>query len=110
VPLLEPEMMSSSDAAAGLELQESEWEELRRRRHTWHRGEGAKLMWIMGMPIKCWAGWVDTAVADATVQSPVHLAVSPRLSSFLIRFKFRFLRWFTSGEWIFSKYLYHLLA
>jgi hypothetical protein len=45
--------------------------------------------------------------------SPVHCvlcAVSPRLSLFLIRFKFCFLRWFASGEWIFSKHLYHLLA
>jgi hypothetical protein len=43
-------------------------------------------------------------------RSIVFVRYLPRLSSFFIRFKFLFLRWFASGEWIFSKYLCYLLA
>jgi hypothetical protein len=52
-----------------------------------------------------------TAADTVPESGPLSLCdVLPRLSSFFIYFKFHFLRWFASGEWIFSKHLCHLLT
>jgi hypothetical protein len=57
---------------------------------------------------RCYSVTSATTVIES---GPLCLCVvSHRLSSFLIRFKFCFLRWFASGDWIFSKHLCHLLT